>query len=210
VSGIVFSSFETEVELLVLEDYLDILDSQLPSLLKRERELIWKDVNPDKQYAEDAALWRQRYLDDGISIRFLTAAAVVGIWAEYEATITRLAEYLRATRVPTAAPFRPRDFVVDAEKYFTDTLGLYLHPPDADRTRLKALQAVRNALAHANGRLADVPPRKREVVEKVAQKECDLIIRDGYLIASRKYARAALAFVRQLLDELTARVSSGN
>jgi hypothetical protein len=206
VTGTVFSSFETEVELLVLEEYLDILDSQLPTLLERERELIWKDVDPDTQYAEDAALWRQHYLDDGISIRFLTAAAVVGIWAEYEATITRLAEYLRAARAPAAAPFRPRHFVVDAEKYFRETLGMYLHPPDADRTRLKALHAVRNALAHANGRLADVPPLKREVVEKIAQKECDLVIRDGYLIASRKYARAALAFVRQLLDDLTARV----
>jgi hypothetical protein len=68
VTGTVFSSFETEVELLVLEEYLDILDSQLPTLLERERELIWKDVDPDTQYAEDAALWRQHYLDDGISI----------------------------------------------------------------------------------------------------------------------------------------------
>lgn len=195
------------LELLILEEYLDILDNQLPDLMERERKKIWKDVDSKNKYDEDAALFRQHYLDEGISIRFLTAAALIGIWAEYEASVTKLADYLRAARgLKMHISHLRGTFLEAAKRYFDDVLRFPLHPSGTDWDRLKTIAAVRHVLAHANGRLADVDSGKRKVIEELVSKGDSLILREDYLIVSRRYAREALQFVTGLLNDLSTRV----
>jgi hypothetical protein len=92
-------------------------------LLERERKKIWEDIDPNRQYDEDGALYRQHYLDEGISIRFLTAAALIGTWAEYEAAVTKLAQYLRSARGLTIEISHIRGgFLEAARRYFNDVL----------------------------------------------------------------------------------------
>jgi hypothetical protein len=84
--------------------------------------------------------------------------------------------------------------------------GFLLHPPDTEWSRLIEISVVRHALAHANGRLEDVERGKRERLQELVPKEPRLLIREGYLIVSRKYARDALNFITQLIDDLGQRV----
>jgi hypothetical protein len=195
------------LELLILEDYLDILDSQLPGLIQRERDKIWEKVDLENQYAADGAAFRQHYLDEGISIRFLTAAALIGIWAEYEACVTKLSEYLRSARgLSLELKHLKGGFLEAAKRYYEGVLRFPLHGPDTDWGRLDAIATVRHALAHANGRMVDVERYKRKKIEALISDGASLIVRDEYLIVTRKYARDAFTFINALLTDLASRV----
>ena len=214
--------FQVDVELGILKEYLDLLDEQLLPLMRLHRATIWKRLpdgldasnNLDDYYAEQGALWSLEHLDEGISIRFLTAASVLAMWADYEAIITKIAEMVRQDRAPAAEAFEPRSaFVERAKEYFKDTLKMPLHQPDMDWPRLHRLNDIRNAFAHANGRLESIPPKKRTFLTRFAQESpASLIVRpsllgDGeYLIATREYARSELAFIGGLLSELIGRM----
>jgi len=200
---------DISLELMILEEYLDILDSQLADLIKRERDKIWRDVDPSLKDDEEAALFRQHYLDEGISLRFLTAAALVGTWAEYEAGVTRLAGYLAQARgLKIQITHLKGAFLEAAQRYFDEALRFPLHASGTDWDRLKDLGTVRHALAHANGRLDDIELGKRRRIEELAKRDGNLIVREGYLIVSRKYTRDALGYVKTLLEDLSSRVQT--
>src|SRR5437773_2031343 len=131
------------LELIVLEEYLDIIDNQLPDLIKRERDKIWDEIDPENRDSEEAASFRQHYLDEGISIRFLTAAALMGVWAEYEAGVVRLAEYLRSARGLRLEISHLRGgFLEAASRYYEDVLRFPLHASGTDWDRLDRKSVV--------------------------------------------------------------------
>ena len=139
-SNLAFRDYEICFNVFALEEYIKILEVELPHIIERERQRIWKGVvRDDKQqcyYAENAEL----ELDQGVAIRHLTDAALVAIWATYEAAVKRTAKrFQRARKLERGLSDRKGSFPTKARDYFESVLHFELHPPATDWTRLDVL-----------------------------------------------------------------------
>ncbi len=202
-----FSSYQVLLDVWALEAYIQILEVELPRVIEEERKRIWQAVKPGDEQQEHYAEIADYQLDEGITTRPLTGTALIAIWATYEAVVRRSAKRIQESR---RLRLKIRDikgsFPESARMYFEDVLQCDLHPQGTDWDRLNVIYGLRNALAHANGQLEDVPEQKRKKVEEWARAFQGLKIADGYLIVSMEFVRGAFNFINELLCDLGTRI----
>jgi hypothetical protein len=192
------SFYDILLELWALEEYINILEVELPSLIEKERHRLYQGLKAgDEQelyYTEIA----EHQLDDGITTRLITGSAMVATWATFESAVQQTAGSLE--------PRRNRNSVLDqAEKLF-ERLGIQYS------SRIKDLYALRNALVHANGRVEDIgldssahiQLKKRLEIKRLVNSSSGYlrISHDGYLIVSIEFVRGAFEFIEPLLRDL--------
>jgi hypothetical protein len=93
-----FVRLQTHLGIWALDEYVQMLEKELPRLIEVERERIWRDVKAGDEEATYCAELAEQRLDEGITTRLLTGAAIVAIWATYELVVKRVAERMRASR----------------------------------------------------------------------------------------------------------------
>jgi hypothetical protein len=183
---------EIPYELLILSEYIKLVERNLPTIVEAEKPRIWQGLDRD---------------DPGERTRFLTASCLIAVWALYEAAVSQLAAYVRHHREASLTLSDLRGgFLERARKYFDDVLRFDLHPVDTDWRRLGTIAALRHALAHANGRLDDIKPPGRERIEEYVRDDQRLSIEEEYVIVSLEFVRDAHAFIDTLLHDLIERV----
>lgn len=200
-----FSSYQVCLDVWALEAYIQILEVELPRVREEERKRIWQAVKPGDEQQEHYAEIADYQLDEGITTRLLTGTALIAIWATYEAVVRRNAKRIQESRRLRLKIGRG-PFPESARMYFEDVLQCDLHPQGTDWDRLNVIYGLRNALAHANGQLEDVPEQKRKKVEEWARTFQGLKIADGYLIVSVEFVRGAFNFINELLCDLGTRI----
>ena len=203
-----FAGYQTVLDLWALEAYVQMLQVELPRLVESERQRIRQGVKPGDEEADYYADLAECELDEGITTRFLTGAALVAIWATYESVVKRNAERIRESRKLRlkVRDIKGANFLDSARKYYEDVLECELHPKGTDWERLSALYALRNALAHANGQLEDVPEADRKQVEKWATLFQGLKISSGLLLVSMDFVARAFTLINALLIDLDKRL----
>jgi hypothetical protein len=199
---------EVGYELMMLSEYVALLETNLPTIIEAEKKRIWLDLDREDDADRSSGYHLEQRLEEGVTTRFLTAAAVTGTWAIYEATVAKMASHIqRSKEVSLRMSHLKGNFLQRARRYFDDVLKLDLHPIDTDWSRLERLGNLRNVLAHANGRLWDVPEDdRRRATSWVASTPGLTIVDEEYLIVSLAFARESLSFVDDLLRELVERV----
>ena len=197
--------YDAFLDVTTLEVYLGILEDELPRVIESQRKRIWQDVKEGDEEAHYYACIAEHELDSRISTRLLTGTALVTIWATYESVIRRIADGLQEAK---GLP-KPKDpmRIMNARKYFKDNLHFDLYPAgtgDLIYERIQNLYALRNALAHANGRLSDVrPDEAQHRVEKLATSSSGLQISDNRdLLVSMEFVLSAFQFIYQLLVDV--------
>lgn len=194
--------YDAFLDLVALEQYIKILDVELPGIVEAERKRIWQDVKAGDEEGENYASFAEYQLDEGIATRLLTATSLIATWATYESIVSRSAEHIRESKGLRLTRWKrgKGTFLEKAQRYFNIELRCYLHSPDTDWDRLNAIRVLRNALAHANGQLEDCS--NREQVEKLVISYPGLKIIDSCLIISIVFIRSVFQFVEQLLLDL--------
>jgi hypothetical protein len=203
-----FRFTEVEYELMMLSQYVQLLEANLPIIVEAEKTRIWQDLDANDEGDRSVGNHLEERLDEGVTTRFLTAAALVATWATYEATIQTMAAYVQHAKEVSLKMSRLRGtFLERARTYFDDVLKFDLHPVSADWSRIERLAELRHVLAHANGRLPELPPDDRPRVASWLRETQGLtIVEDEYLVVSLTFARESLAFVESLLTDLVERV----
>jgi hypothetical protein len=196
--------YDAFLDVTCLELYIGVLEVELPRVIESERKRIWQDVKEDDEEAKDAACLADYELSSGVATRILTGTALVALWATYESVITRIAEGIQETEHLS----RKLRKIRNAKEYFENDLHFDLYPAGTDsdlmNDHIQNLYDLRNALAHANGRLRDVRPYEaQQRVEQLATTSPGLqISENGDLIVSMEFVRTAFSFIDQLLRDL--------
>ena len=108
--------------------------------------------------------------------RIFRGGFLVSLWALFESGIKDLGEY---TRRQLKLPFglqelRAGDFLDQSEKYFRGTLDIQAFPDKSIRKQIELLKGFRNAIAHHDGNLDEVPNALLQEPSGVLQKFSDL------------------------------------
>jgi hypothetical protein len=199
-------------ELMLLKEYIELLENHLPALVQAEKGRIWAEAtnseDPDVP-SSYVASHLEALLDDGITTRFLTGSAFIAVWAIYEASVRRFAEHLAKRQGAKRMPGRNGSFVQRAKRYFGQDLRFPLHDPATDWERLEKLAKIRHALAHANGRLEDVQNQADvKLLRTMVKSGLGLSLVDDYLVLSLPFVRESLDFVDGLITALQERVEA--
>jgi len=199
---------EVGYELMILSEYVKLLDANLPAIIEAEKKKIWIDLDRGEDVDRSTGHHLEDRLTEGVSTRFLTGAVIMATWAIYEATVERMADYVRdAKKVSLKMNHLRGSFLQRARRYHDDVLKFELHSTGADWQRLERLAELRHVLAHANGRLWDVPADDLRRMDPWLKNTPGLtIVDDEYLVVSLDFAREALEFVDGLLRDLVDRV----
>src|SRR5262245_46083468 len=107
-------------DLVALEQYIAILEVELPRVVEAERRRIWRDVNSGDEEGEQYGAQAEYELDEGITTRLLTGTAVVATWGTYESLVKRTAEIIRESKKLKLklSDIKGSTFIDSARKYF--------------------------------------------------------------------------------------------
>lgn len=199
---------EIPYEILLLEEYLKLIENNLDHIRKRELDRIDSDFYKEGDEAQRQMGFHLRgRLENGITTRFLTAAGTIAIWGIFEAAVVRMSEYARAEggQVISLDDLRG-GFLDKSNKYFEDVLGLPLVTEQGMLAELERIATIRHASAHGNGRLADLRKKQRRQVEAMATGIDGLNVSDGYLVIEMEWLWRAQRTVREVVEGLRDRV----
>src|SRR5207245_8307274 len=199
---------EVGYELMMLSQYVGLLEANLPAIIEGEKKRIWSELDPGEDADRDTGNHLEDRLKEGVSTRFLASAAIMATWAIYEATVERMADYIReAKKISLKMNHLRGNYLERARRYHDDVLKFDLHPVGTDWQRLERLAELRHILAHANGRLWDVSADTLRRVDPWLKSTPGLtIVDDEYLVVQLDFARETLKFVEVLLRDLVKRV----
>jgi len=199
-------------ELLMIEKYLDMLEANLEAVRSAELRRIERDYGGlDDEAERSVAFHLQSQLEDGVTTRFLAASGVVATWAAFESGVLKFAEHVRKREELSLrlSDVRVRGgFIEQAEKYFSDVLGMPLVGDESRLQQLKTVALVRHASAHGNGRLADLREKQREKIERLAATDPHLHVVDGYVIIELAWVRAAHSDIDHVISDLKVRIET--
>jgi len=148
---IYFELWALEEHLVALEDNIAFVRSQ--DRIRTEAQLQEGGFSQDESEVQLAFQEHDQRVNHVLP-RYLRGSFLVALWAVYEAAIGDIADHLRA-RAGVAlrlSDFRG-DFLERARKYFEHVLHRDLMPDKSTAEALGRLLLLRNAFAHANGRL---------------------------------------------------------
>ena len=89
---------EVGYELMMLSQYVGLLEASLPAIIEAEKKRIWSELDPGEDADRNTGNHLEDRLKEGVSTRFLVSAAIMATWAIYEATVERMADYVREAK----------------------------------------------------------------------------------------------------------------
>jgi hypothetical protein len=131
---------------------------------------------------------------------------LVSLYAIYESAVTEIASLIQKQKSITISINDLRnDFLDRAKKYFKNILYFELCPVKIVWQRIAMLSVLRNAIAHANGRIEMLKPEiKRKIISWEKQKVGISLI-DGFVIIEESFLRNTLELVSASLNDLIER-----
>jgi hypothetical protein len=206
-----FRLIEVEAELAALGEYLFALEAQLIYLRDQKRVQTLADLrqtgSEDDDVEIDLAHQELRLLVEHTYPKSFRGTFVVSLWAVYESGISEVADFLRRRigATETLAELRRGSILRRAERYYKDVLGFPLHPDPGVWASLTELYAVRNAYAHANGRLSAMDAHVRETIDRLIGEQVGVSADLGDILLTEDYIRHVYSLVNAQVRDLVRR-----
>ena len=209
-----FRFSDIRYELWALGQYLDLMERELPALSDADRigarEMFSHPASREDPSEADFAYQAADEMEERVIPRLFLAPFIISLWSVFESATIEVSEYIAKQKGTNARISDLRgDFLSRAKKYFEDILGYELCLAKDCWEELRALNDIRNAFAHGNGRLSALPSRQFQRIEKITAQYKGLEIDEGFLLPSMSYVRARYESVFNLLDDLIGRVKVG-
>jgi hypothetical protein len=204
---------DVEFELWALSEQRTALEENIRYLTAQDR------VRTEAQLREAGASYEaeevQQALEDHdqrvqhVLPRYLRGSFIVAVIAVFETAVDEIADHLRKH---SGAQLRLSDIRGDlierTEKYFRHVLGHELFPDDSTAELVKRAVTLRNAYAHANGRLDAVFERDLPKLREWVTSGVGLSEDHGFIIPSEAFAESGLDAVQRTLTPLIAAVKA--
>ena len=201
-------------ELYALEQYMDSVESQLPDLIKKEEENAYSRLR-QKGYENDSferdQIRQQLYaLIEEVLPRYFFSSILVTLWAIFESGIIEIAKEVKDQQNQVVKLNDIKGNLLErANKYFNHIIKIPIETGDSAWQYLRMFYLLRNAIAHANGRLENIKSEKD--VRKIKKWSNDNIGIDnvnGNLIFSSEFVRKTFSVVFKVIKDLTNQVTT--
>lgn len=204
-----FRFVEIEHELWALAEYNRTLESHLPTLKTQEQQRLQQRIRDQQLDESDASIEYQEHyhLIEDVLPRFFYSPVLVTLWAIYESAVTEIADYIKKQRKLALGvrDITGKNTFDRLQKYFDHYLGFPLVTTDQARERLQMLLALRNALAHANGRKDAVGREQWHKIEQWRKAHAGIITTHDNLMFAAEFVDETLALVGHSLRDLIER-----
>ena len=201
-------------ELYALEQFMDSIESQLPDLIKKEKEKAYENLHR-KKCENDQIEWdqmqRELYeLIEEVLPRYFRNPIIVTLWAIFESAIIEVAKEVRDQQgLPVRLDDINGDFLERTNKYFNHIIKLPIDTQGKSWQRLRKFYVLRNAIAHANGRIGNIKKAKdHEKIKQWGKENIGVSTMGGNLICSSTFIRDTYAVVLEVLEAITKRVQA--
>lgn len=205
-----FRLLDVSLELDALENHLQLIEKQIDHVGKKERlrldTLIRKErlSSDEPEWHEAVSEYTQRI--EFLLPRFFRGPFLVALYAVYESAVIELARLIQGKQSqPISMDDLRGDLLRKAKKYFSHILKFELCTNQKTWHKITMLSELRNALAHANGRVEMLNEGSRKKIRAWERLNLGLSTHYGYLIVEPRLARELFESVRTSLDELVRR-----
>jgi len=200
---------EEEMESWVIDDYAIIVKNALPGIVDSESKRISERFDPNDEAMHHVISSFERLLAFGITTRFLTASVLLAAWSYYEAFVLKLSRYVAEKRdVRLGLRDLRGGFLEQARKYF-EVLQWPLHDEEKDWTFLTEVLTMRNAFAHANGRISDLSNQSdQQRIKTIVGHGDGAAIEDDALVLSDSFVEKIWVRTRDLTRGMLERVKA--
>lgn len=202
-----FRLLDARAELPALRDSVRTLENQLEFLAAQRRKQIFADLPADADEADVQLAFQELHYEVEYTYpRVYRGALLVVIWAAYESAVVQVGDFLQRRKGIALAlsSIHGRGVFEQAKIYYPRVLEFGLFATKDSAGRIGQVVLLRNAFAHAAGRLAGLRPRARKAVaalEGAGWVEEEL----GYLVPTQKGLEASLGVVDGEMSSLIGR-----
>ncbi len=183
----------------------DVIEKKLDSFIVRAREL--DDDDPVKEililnYNTQFYQFVQRDIP-----RFYNSPLLLILYAICEAAIVEIAGIVQnETGSLLGINELKGGFINRSTKYFEKVLRFKLFKKNEDWKRFKILTALRNAIAHANGRIDMVEKDLMSDIKKYAKSFKGINIESGVIVISLEFVEETISLMNTAILDLMSRV----
>ena len=127
----------------------------------------------------------------------------MALYAVYESTVTEIGRLIQGKQSQKISINDLKgDFLSRAKKYFKHILKFELCSDENEWQKVKMLSELRNAFAHANGRLDMLNEKSRKFIKNWAQQELGISTHSGYVICEENMVDEIFGATRSSLEDL--------
>lgn len=201
-------------ELYALEEYMESVKSQLPDLIKKEEKKAYDSLR-EKGYEDDPIerqqVQQQLYeLIEEVLPRYFLGPILITLWAIFESAILEVAKEVKdqQSHMISISDING-DFLERTNKYFNHILQLPINTRDKAWQHLRMLYVLRNALAHANGRLDNIKREEdKKKIKQWAKKGIGIEHYSGSLVFTAEFVKDTYSIVFEVIKKLTDQVTT--
>lgn len=182
-SDLDFRLLDAEIALERLTEHLQLIENQIEDLEKKERDKLDREfeeidkiykcanftleLSAEKEIAHKNYEWR---IDD-LSL-FFRGPFLVSLYAVYESVVIEIADLIRDEQSQQIKIYDLKgNFLDRAKKYYKHILQFKLYSNERAWQQIKMLSDLRNALAHANGRVDRLKSNPKRNIERWDQQQ---------------------------------------
>ncbi len=202
-----FRFIEITHELYALEQFINSIEQQLPDLIKTEEKKAYESLKNGSEADESDWQIMHHELDELIEVtlpKYFWGQTIVTLWAIFESAISEIATEMKAQKkLEIGLNDIQGDVIHRTNKYFNHIINLPVKTRTKSWQHLRMLYVLRNAIAHANGRLENVKSQKdvRKIKTWVGSTiGIDEI--DGNILFSSDFVKKTHVIIHELLNEL--------
>jgi len=209
VDTIDFRLIEVELELSDLHYYLDLLEKQIKER-QADYESDLQKIIKEKGLTPDDSDWQMvidyENLKDYRMPRFFRAPFLISLYAVYESAVTEIAKLIKDKKdIAISINDLRGDFLDRAKKYFKDVLHFQLCQDKKAWQGINVLSVIRNAFAHANGRIEMFNQSLKQKILNLEKQKVGISSESGFIIIEERFSRDTLSSVSASLNDLVKR-----
>ena len=205
-----FRLLDASIELDALEEHLQLIENQMEANPSGQHEIRLRHTSAKRVCAPDDPEWQiawQKYdcRIDQLPI-FFRGTFLVALYAAYESIVTEIAHSIQVKQSQKIKLDDLRGgFLERTKKYYKHILKFDLYSEEKVWQQIRMLSTLRNAFAHANGRLDMLNERSSQIIQKWAEKNLGISTYYGYIICEANIVADIFGAVRDSLEDLIER-----
>lgn len=203
-----FRCIEIELELSALDYHLNFIEDQIKKKEFWEKKLSQRRIKKQGLTPDDPE-WHYEQNELDYTVEFLVpklfrSTFLVSLYAVYESAVIEIAEIIQKREAfPVSINDLKGDFLKRARKYY-QIMGFQLSS-DKAWERIIMLSDLRNAIAHANGRIEMLKEKTRSKIEEWEKQNIGICSMHGFLFLEESFLRDTFNLVSDSLNDLIKR-----
>ncbi len=205
-----FRLFEISSELFALQQQLATIETQICNITEAAHNRL-DDIMRDRRTCVEGpevneAIEEYVHHTEFMIPRFLRNPYLVSLYAVYESGVTEVATLVQKKKGQQIAMSDIKGaFLERANKYYSNVLGFELTCDSQTFDRIKILSMVRNAIAHANGRIEMLSGHVGKNIASLERRGIGLSVHYGYMVLAESLVQDLSVAVSTALEDLVVR-----